>query len=284
MKGLTDSFRARAHKLVVLSAACAGFLLNSQAQYTLHDVNSSVTINPSAQTGMLNWFVDGQNQLYQQWFWYRVGSAGPEHSIDTIGTPSVSTNANTLTATYNAGYFNMGLTYSLRGGAAGSGVSDVGEQITINNTSGSNMVLHFFQYSDFDLGGTPGGDTIQLDKNLQGKFNEAFQWKGNISLTETFSDTVATPGADHGEAAFFNQTLTELNDALATTLNDNAGPVGPGDVTWAFEWDLAIANGSSVIISKDKNLQIQIIPEPAALSLLALGIAGWFFRSRRSAR
>ena len=54
----------------------------------------------------------------------------------------------------------------------------------------------------------------------------------------SLSETVVTPGATHGEAGLFPQTRNNLNDANPTTLNDIAGPAGPGDVTWALEWDL----------------------------------------------
>ena len=154
----------------------------------------------------------------------------------------------------------------------------MGESIVINNTSASALDFHFFQYSDFDLGGTTGGQTVQLGKNLSGLFNEALQTAPGVAFTET----VLTPGANHGEAGLFNTTLVKLNDGTPTTLNDNAGPVGPGDATWAFEWDLSIAPGSSALISKDKYIQLQPIPEPSSLALISLGLAGWLIKRRRS--
>ena len=49
---------------------------------------------------------------------------------------------------------------------------DIAETITITNNTAAAIPLHFFQYSNFDIGG-PGGDTVQLGKNLAGLFNEA---------------------------------------------------------------------------------------------------------------
>src|SRR5439155_15272715 len=134
-----------------------------------------------------------------------------------------------------------------------------------HNATDGVLPFHFFQYSDFDLGGTTGGDTVQLGKDNFGRFNEALQTKGALFTSETG----VTPGADHGEAAFFNTTLVKLNDANPDTLNDNAGPVGPGDVTWALEWDPIIAGGGDYLISKQKFLQI---PEPFSLVLISLGV------------
>jgi hypothetical protein len=251
-----------------------GFAVQTEAQIkTMTDGNSVAQINTSSQAGMFSWTVDGLNQLAQQWFWYRVGASGPEFSIDTIGAPtSTQTNANVLTTVYTGSQLSVRLDYVLRGGTPGSGTADLNEQVTINNLSGAPLALHFFQYSDFDLNGTAGGDTVQLGKNGSGLYNLADQTKGATTLAET----VTTPGANEGEAAFFNSTLVKLNNGVADTLNNNAGPVGPGDVTWALEWDTTIATGGSFIIGKDKN--ITGVPEPGTFALMSVGLLVWAWR------
>ena len=217
---------------------------------------------------MFNWTADGQNQLVQQWFWFRVGN-NAEASINTISAATFSQpDARSLNSTYDNGAYGVTISYLLTGFSPGSGVSDIAETISIINHTAAPLDFHFFQYSDFDLGG-PGNDTIQLGKNLRGQFNEAAQSDPGVALTET----VVTPGANHGEAAFFNSTLLKLNNAVADNLSDALGPVGPGDVTWALQWDFSIAPGSSVGISKDKYLHILAIPEPSAIALLAVGAA-----------
>jgi hypothetical protein len=242
------------------------------------DGNSSAQVTPSTQAGMSSWHVEGVNQLTQQWFWYRLGALNGELSINTISAPLVTqSTANTLTTSYANAQLSLRLDYTLRGGTLGSGNSDINETVTINNVSGGALTLHFFQYSDFDLNGTTGGDTVQLGKNGLGLFNLADQSKGATTLSET----VTTPGATHGEAAFFNQTLAKLTDLNPTTLNDNAGPVGPGDVTWALEWDVTVAAGDSFIIGKDKS--ITGVPEPTALALLSAGLLAFAWRRRNSA-
>src|SRR5215831_17891253 len=86
--------------------------------------NSSISIDSGTQAGMNNWTVDGQNQLNQQWFWYRIGSSGPEASIDTIGAPVLNLlSPSVLTATYMNAQFKVSILYSLVGGAVGSGAS-----------------------------------------------------------------------------------------------------------------------------------------------------------------
>src|SRR5262252_2809974 len=204
-------------------AATLFLVIQSRAQIqNLVNNNSDAQVNPNSQQGMFNWFVDGQNQLFQQWFWYRVGTNGPEHSIDTISAPSiVRPDAKTAYFTYGgaANGYSVEVDYVLTGQAPGSGQASVAESIKIHNFAANptNILdFHFFQYSDFDLGNTIIDDSVQLGKDAFGKFNEALQREGGFALT---SETDVTPGADHGEVNTFANTLNKLNDGAATTLN-----------------------------------------------------------------
>jgi hypothetical protein len=272
--------------LLSLASASVGLTLiatQTQAQIvTLSDQNSFAQINTSSQAGMFNWNVQGVNQLYQQWFWYRIGSVGPEHSIDTISAPSLSLFLGTrgMAVTYTAPTFTMEVDYQLTGGSvvsSGSAQSDIQETVRIHNTSANTINLHLFQYSDFDLEGAPGGDIVKLGTDTDGKFNSATQTKGLSTMFESM--TVDTPSADHGQVDFYPTMLNSLNDGNPTTLNDNGGPVGPGDVTWGLEWDPVLNPNDTFILSKDKHLSIAV-PEPSSAGLVLLGLAcfGWIRR------
>jgi len=258
--------------VLTIAAAILGLQangLNAQIQ-TLQHNNSIAIIDTGSSAGMFDWRVEGLDQLKQQWFWYRVGSAMPEAAINTISAPIITQSTpRQLTTLYANASYSVQVDYLLTGGAIGSGQSDIGESILIRNLTASPLDFHFYQYSDFDLGGSPGGDTVQLGMNLSGsRFNEALQMDGGVAFTET----VIVPGANHGEAGFFNTTLQKLNnDGLPSNLNDNSGPLGPGDATWAFQWDLNIPANGSAVISKDKYLQINVIPEPSSLLMGVLG-------------
>lgn len=271
------------NRTILSLLGAVGVICQSQAQIvTLTDNNSTAMINPSSQAGMFNWSVQGQNQLFQQWFWYGIGN-NAVHSIDTISAPTISLSGTRgMTAVYSSQNFNLSIDYLLSGGSVlpvgGSAVAGIGETIRIINTSSTSLPFHFYQYSDFDLGG-PGNDNVQLGLNLRGLYNEAMQSDPGVALTET----VTTPGANRGEVDYYANTLNRLNGGGPVTLNNNVGPLpSPGDVTWALQWDFEIGPGGSVLISKDKFLNVLIVPEPSALAFVGLGLALFLCRKPRT--
>ena len=281
---MNNSFRRVLSLAAVLLSALSA---HAQTVNLTHN-NSSASINLNGTgtgAGMTGWTVDGINHLSQQWFWFRAGGMTSEQTINTIGGLSFSMpDSRTLYSSYFNGSYGINIAYLLTGFSPGSGISDISESITITNATAAPLEFHFFQYSNFQLGGNSSDTTVQLGRNLRGLFNEASVIKTNPAFVFALSETVVSPGANHGEAENFSFTLGRLGDALATTLNDNSGPVGGGisDPTWAFQWDFIIAPGSSVGISKDKYLQVIPIPEPSALALVAVGgLAGLALRRAR---
>jgi hypothetical protein len=284
--------RGSGRKLIpVCLLICAVFWLwvSSPAQAQIYGVtngNSFALINASSQAGMYNWSVDGVNQLYQQWFWYRTGNKGGESSIDTLGAPTVSSaGPGLLSTTYANSKLSVEVDYSLHGGAAGSGSADMAETVTLRNLSSSSLSLHFFQYSDFDLLGNAGNDHVELTRDgSTGPYIGATQWDGDPNNRQ-FNANITVTGANHAEATFWSVLLNELTDSKPTTLADTVGVVGSGgDVDCAFEWDLSIAAGGSVTLGVDKNLSLPgtLVPEPSAAAFVALGLIGIAFLRRRA--
>jgi hypothetical protein len=148
------------------------------------------------------------------------------------------------------------------------------EQISITNTTTEPLNLHFFQYTDFDVRGTPGDDSAVFTN-----VNAVDQFEGALRFTET----VVTPSPSHRGIALVPITRNKLNDGVPTVLSDTpiGSLIGPGDLSWAYQWDLIIPRGVTIQISKDKS--IRAVPEPGVFSLSPFG-ARFILRDAESAR
>jgi hypothetical protein len=274
-----------------LGLALISLVLQSQAQViTLHHLGATATIQPASQAGMSDWNIQGQHELAQQWFWYAIGNTAP-HSIDTIGAPTITLAGppflnRAAAINYTHALFGLEIDYLLTGSSVVApgqvGHSSITETISVLNTSASPLDFHFYQYSDFNLDGALNNNTVTLSTDGSGLFNQASQTDGVNLLTE--SVTTANPGANRGEAELVPITRNKLNNGIAPVALNSADTTATGNVTWALEWDVLLAPGDTLLISKDKHLDVQIVPEPSALVILPLGLAavGFYRRNRRA--
>lgn len=286
MKILKKSLVSRAQSFqgALFAFLLTGVAVQSEAQiYGLSARDTSVQINLAG--GVSDWTIDGVNQLNQQWFYYSVGSSAV-NSIDTIAPWSVPAqtpgNSPTLTETYANSTISVQTKYTLQSHPIGSGTAALGTAITINNPTTNSLTYHFYQYSDFDLGGVLGNQSVQLYNNGSGSYYEVIQ-TGLIG-----GPLVATVNALSGgsavppevQAGLYDGTLFGLvNGNPAPTLNDTL-TAGTGNVVYAYEWDATVAAGGSIVIS-----EIQSVPEPSSVVLISSGmlVLALLHRRRRGA-
>ena len=159
--------------------------------YTLSSGNSSMNINVASSTGAYHWIVDGRDQLKEDSLSYRIGNAGPDLSITSIGSPKAhQPTGSALDTVYSNTRLSVQEFVSLWGGAPGSGVAGFSDQLTIQNLTPRALDFHFFQYASFDSYGV-----AQFEKNAQGLVDEAsITGPGGPSAEQI--DTVLTPGAN----------------------------------------------------------------------------------------
>ena len=199
----------------IISVSLTGVLQAYADTVFLRDRNSFIAINFETQLGTFVWTVDGLNQIFQQWFWFRIGDTGGETSIDNLVLVSsnVSEDEKILEVSFtDEEDLTIDITWELEGG--GSGSSTLFETIVITNVGVADMNMTFFQYTDFDVEGPPD-DTVEIIPP-----NIARQVDGLIS------ETVVSPDPSHFEVAEFGEDRgiikMRLNDDMPTTLKDIA--------------------------------------------------------------
>lgn len=245
----------------------------------LEDGNSLTRFDPDSAAGQSEWRVNGINHMFQQWFWIRAGGDTSERDLSTLvkfaqQVTDTNTAEDPRPDTLSLGYREPGLTpryrvdstFALRGGAAGQTLSDVVETLSIRNLTNGPLTFSFFQYADFDINGTAAGDTGQI---LFGRIPQQFE--GGFFSTEA----VTTGAPTRWQIDTFPTIINSLTDNGITNLNNNSAPLGPGDLSWALQWDFTLGAGQEFLISKDK----QIVPAPGVLGLL--GVAGAVAGRRR---
>ena len=255
----------------------------------LTDQNSTVTIDPYSSSGVESWTVDGTNQLHQQWFWYRVGSSGQPASIVTLSSPTFSQPIPSEASISYSGSNGLVISvkYTLTGQAYGSGGADLDEAITVSNTSsvGPPLPVQFFEYSNFTL--SQSADYVQF----QGPGTADQSTDPSMSGGATLAETVLTPSPNYRQVGYApnlldyietllpGHSLTDTNgNPPAVPFYDPATPLGPADVSWAYEWDRNLGPGGILRISKDKLLSgvVAPVPEPASLAIATAALIALF--------
>lgn len=252
-------------KSMLMAVVGVGMLALNSYAYTISHLNSTADINAN---GWVSWTVDGVSQLFQANNFYRIGNSSSEANLGTL-TSAVDAGSRFLSIDYTLeGIFTANVTYTILGGATGSGFSDMSQQFSITNLTNSALDFHFFQYTDFDLSGTISND---LGQHL----NESniTQSDNRTQVTTTF----ATPS--RWQISPFSNILTSLQDGSATDLDNTVLSGGPYDATWAIQNDWTIGAGSTVGYSSDSRMTA--VPEPATMLLFGTGIAGLAGIARR---
>jgi hypothetical protein len=293
----THYFIRCAHRLfrcksIVLGAAAAIALVGVStaqpcraANVVLTDGNSSVTIDPTATAGVENWTVAGQNQLNQEWFWFRSGSKGGQSSLNSLGTPSVTlldTNNNGLNDVAKLIYgsssgLQITVTYMLSGGQAGSLSSDLSDTIKISNNGSSALDFHFFEYANFNLGNSTSGESVAI---VNGNTS-------TVSGNGGQAQTVVSPIPNEFEANVSPTLLNEISSSSKKYTLSDANSASSGDGEFGDEWDASLAMcGSSLVITGDTVIKapaaVVQVPEPVNGAMAVLGLSGTLLMRRRN--
>lgn len=176
------------------------------------------------------------DHVYQQWWWYRIGSTGPETALPTPTMQSYM--GNTATLDHTTASFTSQLTVTLADGVASAAGSAV-QAMTVTNVTAAPIDLHLFCYIDFDVLGSAGDSAAFVAGDTD-----------HIRVTDAtgaYSDFLGVD-ADAYQVTTFAGLRTQLNDAATTNLANTGVPFPAADFTGGFQWNRTVAAGESVTV------------------------------------
>jgi len=251
-----------------VAVAALGCPLASADEVLLTDRGSSARFNTGTQAGLFDWVVDGVDNMGSSWVWFRIGPVGGEASIDTLNQTNLIVDDRDadpgnefLSVEYTSpDRFAMTLEYSLVGEVPGSGVSLMLGTTRIENIGDRALDFHLFQYYDYNLAGEANDRLVRIVGR-----NGVAQEDGPGELAQW---SVAPVFPSRVEVDFVPAILNSLNDGQPTSLSGARGPIGPGDLSAAFEFEFALGVNESILLA---NPSLVTIPEPH-VSILLIGL------------
>jgi hypothetical protein len=273
--------------LILLGALASVLLGGSQAlaqAFTLTH-NEWTYFENISQQGLGDFkYTNGTDHMYQNWWWYRTNLDSAEKPLSNLVVPA-SGGANNVQLVFREAAGNLAdallikLDYTLTGVSANNAYVNIAWSVrNIYGQVPQPITVDFFAYSDFDLNGTPGGDTASSQGLGHVKYKE-----GN-TVVDVIASQFDLVGYDIDN---FPNLLNLLNDSAVYNVSGLAG--GTGNMTNVFQWRATIGLGQELSGSLTKVVTLNtpppgpVIPEPGTWALMLSGLAPVALRLRKKA-
>jgi hypothetical protein len=181
---------------------------------------------------------DATDQLFQQWWWYRVEGVNAREFALSNRTSNTAVGNQLIYEFVEPEGFNFRVTYRLTDGADAPASANVDARVEISNTMNHAMSLALFSYLDYDLEGL-ATDRAELAE------------PGRILITDNtsgfFGQFLAENPTAYGVGAFAT-IRNELTDTGVDNFASTGLPFAPADWSGAFQWNLNVpANGTVTV-------------------------------------
>lgn len=222
--------------------------------------NNVFTVNGSA------------DQAFQEWWYYRAnGVNSREFSLSNQSAgPLVSGNHMTLSYAEAEG-FSSSIMYTINN--IGSKALVTGTNFITNTRTSGDLDLDFFNYIDYDMGGSASGDSAFL---LSG--NPALRMR-IIDSSSLINAEYRALDADNYQVTGFSTLRGNLTDADADNMNNTGAPFVNGDFTGGVQWHFTLAPGQQIALQTSRVLNT--VPEPATMAALGVGVVALLRRRRK---
>jgi hypothetical protein len=189
------------------------------------------------------------DQLFQQWWWYRVnGVNAREFAFSNRTSNNASGNELILTYAEPEG-FEASIRYVLTDGPNSPASCLIANDVTLRTTSTTPISLAIFSYLDYDLQGA-GSDSAALVS------------PGLMRVTDTtgfFGEFLGVGAAAYNVATFPN-TRNLLTDADIDNFANSGLPFAAADWSGAFQWNVTISLNNPVTIRTAFTLNLPADP------------------------
>lgn len=209
------------------------------------------------------------DQAFQEWWWYRANGVNTrEFALSTEAAAPVVV-GNHMTLSYReAEGFTSRLEYTINNV---DGTTRVTGTNFITNDGNNVLDLDFFNYIDWDMGSSAGGDSAIL---LSG--NPALRMRVTDSASPFVGEYRALD-ANNYQVGSFAGIRTLLTNTAVNDFDNTGLPFGPGDFTGGVQWHFTLNPGEQIALQTTRTL----VPEPASMAALGLGIAALMRRRRK---
>jgi hypothetical protein len=214
------------------------------------------------------------NQTYESWWFFRVSGDVQETAF---GTPDIEIYSGAVgnldwADPTGAGLFSATLGFEVIDNGTDSG--NLFQGLSITNSSGADLTIDIFHYSDLEVGGGSGGDSAVLGAGASG------------IVIDVADGPDSAPIVGYGADAYWVTTwggrrsvLNNLTDGNVDNLRDRGLPFNNGDFTTAFQWSRTLGAGESELFltqfgsnSPLLDPSVTAIPEPNVALLLGIGL------------
>lgn len=198
---------------------------------------------------------DSTDQLYQQWWWFRVeGVDTREYALST--RVSNVAGLNSLTATFNEPEgFTAIVHYVIADGGDSPASCVLSADVTLQTNRTTPMQIAFFGYVDLDLEGAPFDGALR-------------QSGGRIVVTDQgsgyFAEITASTANSYMVGAYPTVLNLLTNDGV-DNLSNSGSPLAPADFSGCFQWNVTISQGHPVSLPLTIALNASTDPCPGQL-------------------
>lgn len=267
------------HRLsaAALMTACVGHAAHA-ATIAAGDLRYSIAPPPALATGWgpasdLEASALAADQLYQDWWWLRVGGESRESALSGAGG-FVQPDAATLRFSSAHAGLTTTATWTVISGPAGQG--ELRSTLRVTNPGGAPMVVRAFHYADIDVNGTFEDDTAAMITPTLVQFADAAGATGERPYTVRYG---ASAGALFGLGQN-GSLIAGLTDNGKTTLTGSLGGYagGSNDLAGGWQWTFTLGAHETVEVS----VFVALVPSPGGAA--AVAVAGAIVLASRRRR